>query len=306
MALTRTETSAADLALFNADVPCILAHHGFRDAASMSIERWDDAPPSGDDETEIGAPTTRAYDGWAHHGLHTYPRRGDSNWSLLLQVGSTDDVFEADTAVLFGSNLGEATGLQVAIWPDGGYASGLPLSSAFPLGDNVRFTMLALTDSGAAGPNIIYGGIYGAELHIDGEDDYRPRVREFWLGKRIQLPFRPNRPYGHMREIGVAVDLPSLGGSRTGIRRPGRRVERSLEFNLSQESHRTTLRRIWDESRGGTTSLLWIETPSSDPTPHLMRVRDPVWDPWLIAGTAPRTLQLDLVEQSPFVGQDAA
>lgn len=312
-AITRTQTSAADLALLEADLPCILAAHGFRDASSTSDSmcKWDDTAPAGPDQTLDGAPVARAYDGWAHHGCHTQPNAGaaaagpDPDWSLLLEVGSADDLFEVDTVALFGSNLSEATALQVALWGDAGYAgSGFALTSEFAPGDQVRFLMLALTDASAGGPNTLYGNIYGAEVHFEGSSSFRPRVRELWLGKRIQLSIAPNRPYGHMREGTGIEEQVAFGGARTGDAQMLGRAQRILTFDLSELSHRTAVRRLWDESIGGTEAFLWIETPASAPTPFLMRLADTTYDPVLDAGDLPRTVTFELVEQAPLVSQD--
>lgn len=296
MAWSSADVSATDLANKALGYPTVLADHVYRDA-TINDARWNTAGDfTAADATETDFPLERLRDGYAHGGLHTKPNADQATWYVVVK---TTDGIEFDTAFLFFTNLDSLAGsIQIAD-ADGGPWTTIGAFS----GDNETRTVLGDLDHTATTPQR-YSDVTRLRLNISvSPSTDRPRLRELWLGNRIQLSQNPIEPWPYASEVSQAPRVESTSGVITGNRQARGQARRRCRFQLTDTTQLADFDLWWDQCREGTWPFLWMEGTAIDAAEtYLMNMGpDPEYNPALESGTLLRSVGFSLVEQAPYL-----
>lgn len=308
MAWSSASLDATVVANYAADYPMALAAHVLRDTV-LAVEKWTvTGSEAATDHTETGPPpkpVAYAYDGKAHLGAHTV---GDlSNANQYINIGF-DEPVTFDCLVLHTTDVDDWDNVDVDIADDGAFTSNAETIATLSIGDGFsRMVALELYHTGS--DPLVYSDVEHLRLHFNrSSGSGLARVRELWIGTRIQLGFHPREPWsGHFESShspGVVTRDGHVYSHRLGsTARGGREVSVLLESSTELAA----AKRIWDESLQGTEPFYWIETPSSDPKAYLVRFRGefPAYAPTLRMGPERREWKFSLAEQNPYLALEA-
>jgi len=296
MAWSSAALDAAESAAFAADYPILLASHVLRDGIPTAYP-WTQTGATGDtNHAAAFAPTKRAWDGFAHAGLHTYPDNNAATWFLCFALTTPQ---EFDTLVLHGSNLDLADVVQIDIADNAEFTTNMRVIwQATGAATGARAVVTNLKYGGTE--LLRYSGVSFLRLEVDRTIAFAPRVRELWLGRRRQLVCLPERPLSDRREETVAAPITSKSGVRTNWVTERRGAARLYAFTTTAVQL-APLTGWWSDSLRGTRPFYLIENPESKPHAYLMRCpQGPSFYPVNI-GNGVCEITVEMREQNPFL-----
>lgn len=280
--------SASVLARRAAGIPCVWPYNEAR-KASVS---WIDGTLAYD--TDAAFPPSRVIDGFAHAGRHSRPATSSTQRALLFNSITTSAMI-FDSIAIWGSNLDTCTSILVHV-VDGITPTQIASLSAPSYGDGRIFSM-DLYHTGST-PRLYTADLVAVEFNLAPAGF--PDVREVWLGQRAQLAAWPRTGLQDQSGDSTAGTLESLSGARTRSGYAQGRAVRSLRLDLTG-ADLAVGQRISDESRGLRDPLVWVEGSRA----YLMRAQSPAYNPTNQGAGLHRELELELVEQPPFLAWES-
>jgi len=297
MAYSPATIGAAELAHFDADKPAILAANALRDGVP-SIAKWTRTGDLADaDETEDFARVARAYDGYAHPGAHTYPEANRTTWYLGFQLSVPQVI---DSLVLCGSNLSAAATISVQVADSADFLTNPnTIAVLTPPSPEGRVVSMSFRCGGPWDQRI--SDVKFIRLVVTHATGYAPRIRELWIGQRVQLESRPHTPVDDRHYAAVVTQADSKSGVITQARHERGGARREAAFAFEDSAAAAVVEGFWDDCREGAAPFWWVETPSSDPQAYLMKHDGlPEFSPTNI-GNNVREWRLPMREQNPLL-----
>lgn len=302
MAWVGTAIAGDELTWYNADKPMIIGAHAIRDSVPLSA-RWSATEDmAGADITATGFPAYRAYDAF----IHATTKNNNSALTVVYYVVnlSAAPPVDFDMVMIGGNNLDQATtSIEVAIADDSTFTTRrTPVHVFASPADTGRLVSLRLDDLLGGGMKR-YSGVDYLSIKIDSVPTFVPEITEIWLGRRRQLPRRPDYPWGDRDERTIGSELQSRGGITTFYTHARGQALRSQTTPLINTAEHDIVSAWWDESQEGSRSFLWVEEPATAPVAYVMNTPDrrlnmPRTGPFL------RPWSIDMMEQAPFVSQE--
>lgn len=128
-----------------------------------------------------------------------------------------------------------------------------------------RASMLSFND-GTNNPSVISSAVYLRFRFYALFPDFKPVVREIFVGKRIQLEQNPLLPWDRKGLTGnVAKSVANNGAQQRYVYARGRR-EISANLNPWVDARADDIASIYTLSNHGTAPLIWVDEPTT--TPH--------------------------------------
>jgi hypothetical protein len=323
MALTLTSLSTYSTAAWTADKPIVvprneLAVHGAR------ADWWVGDPADFFDYGSAnyaglaGFDARRIWDGYGDIPTKPVGTSLVTTAEDLSLVIETDNDLELDMVCVIGLNAHETGSNEVTVslqLADTATFDGVFLTNYWtvatwtldPNGGSGRSRLIELDFSIVGFNPKIVSGVNYARLRFQatGGLDFVPQVGELYLGKRLQLARRPDRPYDTKRYMRDVVSATSYSGARTDTcRYEGRfKLDARWRPRVADDNGLNDVAN-WDAfyrySDGGRHSFLWIDEPfSATERARLMRLDGgeftlPEIEPSL------RDFRLSAEEQPPF------
>ena len=293
MAYSAADLAADDITLAAADKTMIcpqmiVAPNGSEWSAAGSF--------AGADASASGFPAARAYDGFTD--LVTKPSSAAVTWYYLLDFSVTP--IDIDFCAIMGHNFGTITGLTVTleIADDSAFTTNLiEIASFSPASSNNRLIDLVLETGGGTARK--YSTVPYARIVITGTSG-TPEIGELILGERLQMQYKPNRPYNPDQVSAESEQFRTKSGIVTTYihNRGARSVNASLV--VSGTTKIADVNAFWTNTRHGTLPFLWVENPNSTPASYnLMTFEDGYELEFLEVGPNHRELGISAIEQGP-------
>lgn len=294
MAYSSVAIAGDELTALNLDRPMLVGSHLMRDEFDPDTTGnvWTKVgSTTSADETLAGYPAYRAWDGHAYTGLYTTPDSNSTEWFYTLALAGTADF---DVVCLWGENLDTATRVKLEIADDADFLTNLlVVVNASPA---TRLTQVLASR---------YSGVQYARLRISsGGGGIAPRLNEVWIGRRRQLLEHVDLPWGDKHEQSkVRTRESSVGVSPPRTLHRGAAV-RSARIAMADATAYAVLSGWHADTDLAARSFLWIETPSTSPTTHLMTFDASDAD-YRAQRSGPyrRDLSLPMREIDPFASQ---
>lgn len=287
-------TTAALTGSFDADKPLVLANHALREGPP-TVAKWTAGGTTAEaDITSSVWPISRAYDGHTHN-RPTQPDAGATTRYVNFQIPAST----IDAVVIQGSNLG-TVGVTVEIDDDAAFGSPTTVATWTPA--DLGFQRLSNFDLG--GNRTQYTDVIYLRVKFEHGSSVRPYLNEVFIGQSRQLQYHPHVPYGNLSEESSVSDFESDSGVTTDyVRYTGRAIREGLTFDIPDATELATWQAIWEDTHKGSRKFYWVETPSSDPKPYFMQMRDKVFNP-VLSGPYYRSLKTSFRECHPFLGSE--
>jgi hypothetical protein len=268
VAWSSAEITASEIALAAADKPILVATNVLD---SWSNARWTTTgATNGTDVTDDDYPVRALRD--RHAAVYTASESTAATQYINLALPSV----EFDMCAIIGHNLAPFTTPQVdlQIADSADYSSNPATIATWTPTTSKRLVSLSLRHTGTTA--LRYSDVDHARLKFTaGATPFTPRVREVWLGQRIQLERNPIRPW-NPEDVGVrAARFESDGGLITDYEYLSGRKAMSAELQLVG-SERALAASFFAASRYGISAFLWLDKPGTDATLcYLMKRTDP-------------------------------
>jgi len=189
-----------------------------------------------------------------------------------------------DFIALIQHNLGNLTAvsptLDFFVADDAAFSVNLRTGTTGPqyfTGDNDRIIELDLRHSGSPAAPQRYSNVQFCAIEFSGIDgSAKPFVGEIIWGRRRQLEFKPNVPWGPDDKASEAEDFISKSGVITRYPKHVGRRQIAATINPSADPFRSDIISFFENSNFGTDPFVWIEDPSTTPRGfNLMMMENP-------------------------------
>lgn len=91
------------------------------------------------------------------------------------------------------------------------------------------------------------------------------KLRQFWMGEQVQLPFKSRVPYDERQQWSDFVDVIAKSGDRTRIAYVTGLARRDVNFWLRDSTIVSALRTAFEDSEGWAQKIWYIEDPGTAP-----------------------------------------
>lgn len=259
MAWDSAEIPAAELAYAAADKPILVGRNWLRESAVAT--RWNQTGSFADaDESDSDGPAARGHDEYDH--LQTYPDSSQTNWYYLMDLGAEREI---DTvAILNPSNTSGVT-IRVQIADNNTFttrASTLKLDTPT---DNNRLIYLTLSHSGATARR--YTLTRYVRIYFTKGAGFIPKMGEVIVGRRLQLPYKPTRPFDPNRLVSDIARFQSVSGIQSTYVRSKGRSKLAATLEQDDATQIADFETFWEEHIDfGTQPYLWIPDPNTTPS----------------------------------------
>ena len=272
---TSAAIGATEAALTAADKPLIGANVI---PVSPLTAIWTEVGAKTDTDRTLAAnPARRAYDGYHH-----YPTKPDatasSTWHYVLDLGETVDL---DFVAISGHNFGTLSLTTVELELDDGAPAGSgTIGGAFTNvvtiadfgspSDDSRLIDLELMHTGSDARR--YLAVQHLRLKLSKGSNFTPELGELIIGRRRQLEYKANRPFGDKDLHDETATARTAGGvgHKTVFHR--RRYDLEAEFVVDATTYENDWTAFHQDCRG---SFVWIEDPATSPNNWRLMVREP-------------------------------
>lgn len=306
MAYSRTEWSAAKIALHNADKPAAWGENHVRSLTSSTLQ-WRTGTATwaaGSDGTATLGPVDFLADGFTDQ--RSYPNASADPWTLLFDFGAAGVDFDS-IAILY-HNYSSIAGMVVTvdIADSTNFVTNVQTIATWTPGTSTKRLVALELDHGGGTSIFEYTTVRYMRIVQNPTAGAVPRIGEVFVGSRKQLKHNPSIPWDERARSSAWEENVTYGGRKNRVvhHRGRRRLAAALK-----PAEAPYIDDLWDlyktDTQHGTQPFLWIDKPNTDPQGAALMMMDADFD-YPRGGPNHRDLTLLAEEQGPhFVDLEA-